>query len=204
MRTPPRAVVWQRATPQRAAALPLLLAITARPALAAEPPAETTTVFVYADGSDAALERGEAGKDDLSRWSEVCRLPCEGVHVSRTPPYRVAGQAILASDPFQLLPGAEAQVVTVRATTLSNRDWAKGLFIGGLVGVGVGAGLLIPAFILGSNPPNSTASASTVALFGVGVGAAVVGAALAVIGGIALANAKTTVNIESRPAGGGG
>jgi hypothetical protein len=187
----------------------LLVVLLARSAIAGEPrEVRTTKAFVHGNRDDLELESPETGSDGASRWTKVCSLPCSGLHLSLAPPYRVVGSEVLPSDPFQLLPTSESQVVNVLATPLSDRNTARGLFIGGLVGVGVGALAIGSAAIVlanagssrtGEQPFNDAFTAGAIAgLFGVAV--VLSGVIVAIIGGIKLANARTSVSVEARSA----
>ncbi len=171
---------------------------------AAAPPLRSVTVSVQADHPDVVLDAPRTEHNGASDWVTVCALPCEGLRLSPLSSYRVAGAEILPSDPFGLLPNAESQVVTVSTKTPDNRKSARGLMIGGLVGVGVGAAILIPS-VVAANSFTNQGEDGVIGAFGfatlaaLGVLVTLAGAIIATIGGINLANCDTTVTVRANP-----
>jgi hypothetical protein len=94
-------------------------------------------------------------------------------------------------------------VVNVRAKAPSDRNVALGLLIGGLVGVGVGAAILIPTVVAASNIHGGGEASSFGAFFllipaSLGALIGLAGAIVATVGGVNLANANTSVSVEAR------
>ncbi len=156
---------------------------------------------MQADHPEVVLDAPRKERNGASDWVTVCALPCEGLRLSPLSSYRVAGTEILPSDPFELLPNAESQLVAVRTKTPANRNSARGLMIGGLIGVGVGSALLIPSLIFASDIQNNgtaiEGAVGVAALFGLGALVTLAGAIIATVGGINLANCDTTVTVRA-------
>ncbi len=183
----------------------------ARASFAAEvstpsPPLRSVTVSIQADRGEVVLYAPRTNRIGESEWATVCVLPCEGLQLSPRSRYRVEGTEVLPSDPFALLPDAESQAVTVRSKTPHNRNSARGLIYGGLVGVGIGAAIIIPSTLLlgsafnGGSEAAVDAVAGAAFLVGLGTVIALAGTIIATIGGINLANCDTTVTVTARPA----
>jgi hypothetical protein len=166
--------------------------------------ATRTTLSAYADREGVVLESPWPNAASESQWERVCLLPCEGLYLDTWAPYRVAGPLILPSEPFQLLPTEDSQVLRVHARTLADRRSASTLLIAGLTTLGVGALLVIPGAVLtsgGCSTDSQSPCTLTAGLLLVGIGGlvALVGLVLATVGGVGLANCNTSVTIAAKP-----
>jgi hypothetical protein len=164
--------------------------------------ATTATVTAHADRDGVILESPKTNPQGLSEWAPVCSLPCDGLRLELSPAYRVAGEKVIPSDPFKLLPTGEPQLLEVRAKTTADVGAARGLLIGGLAVLGVGLGLSIPGAVLasqdcGTGHPTCPVVAGGV-LFGAGLILLIIGTVLTANGASGLAT-SSTVNLAVEP-----
>jgi hypothetical protein len=164
--------------------------------------ATTTTVTARANREGVILESPKTNPQGLSEWAPVCSLPCEGLRLELSPAYRVAGEKVIPSDPFKLLPTGDPQLLEVRAKTTADVGASRGLFIGGLAVLGVGLGLSIPGAVLasqdcGTGHPTCPVVTGAV-LFGTGLILLIIGTILTANGASGLAS-NSTVNLSVEP-----